>query len=1065
MKLLLYSALLLWPFLGFTQTTNTPNSIRETVFYAKNGNPEWLTVREGVKITATDLLRAHKTDLGLSANDELVLYRTDTDDLGFAHHRYRQHHRGIPVDGGEWLIHEQNGFVQTMNGKLVRSLQPGNVQADLTAEAAIQRALIHLPAGRYMWEDAGAEKMLQHVQNDRNATFYPKPELVLATAAASRSPETFRLAWRFIVYAQQPQSRKLVYVDAANGQVFDEMEMLCSQNTPGTAQTKYSGERVIVTDSMETGHFRLVETTRGFGIETYNAKKSTSVSTATDFTDADNHWNNFNGSQDEVATDTHWGAEMTYDYYLEKHGYKSINGKDMPMVSYVHYDNKWVNAQWTGGWAQFGDGDGTETTALTSLDVVGHEFTHGVTDFTADLRYRDESGALNESFSDIFGAAVEFYADPDHGDWLVGEDFHLNGGIFRNMADPQDEGHPDTYKGKGWATGDGDNGGVHTNSGVQNHWFYWLTEGGAGTNDNGDNFNVKALGLDGAGLIAFRNLRFYLAQLSTYADAREGSLQAAADIYGTCSEHYKATANAWYAVGVGEAIYDYDLRALQITDPTPLACGFTDTESISVRLLYQNCGFDLQPGDKIPLAYQINNDPAVWDTLTLGSALRGGDTLNFTYSIPTAAFATPGNYTVRCMTALGTDDNLKNNVAVINMESVAEQNADMRLQEVANLNSGCFLSAATPAVEIGYFGCDSIAAGEEVVAYFSVNGGTPVSETIKLPKTLHLGESFQYLLKNPVNLSAQGTYSVDAWLQYGPDMLTGNDSVSGLRIVNPLPIYVQDIITFEAEQGSLDSAYTTNGSEARAFVSAQAARSGAFGFQMTGGNAPQALQNGEAQIPSQDNVWDVNEQFQSKLCICADLSHATDADLRFDRKQTYSSYYQKNYGFNVPYASTLQVLVNGVSNGALYKPVSQSIDPWFPQKVSLKDYLGSTVEICFQARTLMAPIYDSTGIGDKVLLDNIAITGTVVATNNPAASAPAWTVMPNPGSGLFTIAYEAPAAADLSINVADALGRLVRSHIKPVGQGKNLIQLDMEGATPGVYFLRVGNRTGKIVVE
>ncbi len=1066
MKLLLYSALFLMPFFGFAQTNNALNPVRETIFYAKDGNPDWLILREGVQITAADLLRGHKTDLGLTEYDELIWYRTDTDDLGFAHHRYRQYHRGVVIDGGEWLIHEKNGLVKTMNGKLVRGMQPGNVQAGLTPEDAIKRALIHLPAERYMWEDAGAETMLRHVHNDRDATFYPAPELVLASAAAVRNPESFRLAWRFIVYAQQPQSRKLVYVDAANGQILDEMEMLCSQNTPGTAQTKYSGEREIVTESIDTNLFRLVETTRGFGIETYNAQKSTSVGNATDFTDQDNHWNNVNGSQDEAATDAHWGAEMTYDYFYEKHGYKSLNNKDMPLITYVHYDNKWVNAQWTGGWAQFGDGDGTDYSALTSLDVVGHEFTHGLTDFTADLRYRDESGALNESFSDIFGAAIEFWADPDNSDWLMGEDFHITGSAFRNMADPNDEGDPDTYKGKSWATGTGDNGGVHTNSGVQNFWFYLMAEGGTGSNDNGDYYDVEGLGLDGAALIAFRNLRFYLAELSTYADAREGALQAAEDIYGPCSEVYKTTANAWYAAGVGAAVYDYDLRALQISDPAaPIACGFSDSETISVQLRYADCSFDLQPGDQIPLAYQINNEPMVWDTLTLSSTLAAGDTLNFTFSIPTAAFATPGQYTIRCMAALGSDINWKNNAVTILVESVANQNADMRLQNVSNLSSGCFLDTATPAVEIGYFGCDSIAAGEPVTVFFSVNGGVPESETFQLPNTLHLGESFQYFLKNPIDLSTQGAYDVKAWVQYAPDMLTGNDSISDLRIVNPLPLYVENVITFEAEQGSLDSAYTSAGREAQAFVSTQAARSGAFGFQMTGGNGPAALQNGEAQLPTQDNVWNINEQFQSKICICADLSNVTDADLRFDRKQTYASYYKQTFGSNNAFGSSLQVLINGVSTGALYKPASQSIDPWFPQKISLKDYLGSSVEICFQANTLIAPLYDSSGIGDKVLLDNIKITGTVTATHDPATPAPVWLVMPNPGKGLFTIAYQAPASVDLPIDVVDALGRTVRSQIKAVSQGANLIPLNLEGAAPGIYFLRVGGQTGKIMVE
>lgn len=1063
MKLLLYSAFLFLSFAGFAQNNDAPG---EPPFLTKNGHSDWLTVRPGVRLTAADVLRGHLTGLGLTEHDELVWYRTDTDQLGFSHHRYRQHHRGVLVDGAEWLIHEKDGLVRTMNGKLVRGLQMGNVQPSLKAADAVKRALIHLPAQQYMWEDAAAEEMLKRVRNDRSATFYPRPELVLAAPNDERRSDAFRPAWKMIVYAQQPHSRKTVFVDAVDGQVLDAFEMLCTNNAPGTAQTKYSGERAIITEAVDTNLYRLRETTRGGGIETYDMQRGTSVGNAVDFTDADNFWDNFNGRQDEAATDAHWGAEMTYDYLLEKHDYRSLDNADMPMISYVHYDNKLVNAFWNGSWATFGDGDGVETTALTSLDVVGHEFAHGITDFTSNLRYRNESGALNESFSDIYGATVEFFADPDNGDWLVGEDFHVApGGAFRNMANPNAEGHPDTYKGKSWASGEGDNGGVHTNSGVQNYWFYLMSEGGAGNNDNGETYDVEGLGLDAADQIAFRNLRYYLVELSNYADAREGALQATEDIFGPCSEAYKTTANAWFAVGVGEPLYDYDVRALQITEPAPLACGFGDAQNISVQILYNNCSFDLQPGDQIPLAYQIDNGLLVWDTLTLGSTLQGGDTLNFTFTVPAADFATPGVYTVRFTSALGADINLKNNAIALQVESVADQNADMRLQKVDNLFSGCFLSQATPAVQIGYFGCDSIAAGEEVGVFVSVNGDAPVSETIKLPKTLHLGESFQALLNTPVDLSAKGAYDVKVWLQYGPDMVSVNDSIANLQVVNPLPLFVQNVLTFEAQNNSLDSAYRDGGIEAQAVVSPQAARNSQFGYLITGNNFPQALLDGTAQLPTQDNVWEVNPQFQSQLCICADLTNLSDADLRFDRRQTYSSYYQKNFGFNVQHASALGVWINGASIGAMYKPLSNSIDPWLPQKVSLRDYVGSTAEICFRASTLLNPLYDSTGIGDKVMLDNIAITGTVVSTNNPDSAAPAWTVMPNPGNGLFTISLQSPVAQELPIEVWDALGRNVRSLHQTVVPGTSQIALNLEGAAPGVYLLRVGGQTGKIVIK
>ena len=224
-------------------------------------------------------------------------------------------------------------------------------------------------------------------------------------------------------------------------------------------------------------------------------------------------------------------------------------GITLPFIGFVHVDNDWTNATWNGMFARFGDGGGNDD-PLTALDVVAHEYTHGLTDFTADLVYMDEPGALNESYSDIYGTAVEFFADPATAEWMIGEDFIATGG-FRSMNDPKSLGDPDTYLGANWVTGAGDNGGVHTNSGVQNYWFYLLTVGGSGLNDNTEYYEVEGLGMDSAAVIAYQNLAYYLMVNSQYIDARMGGIQSARDLYGECSDAVSSVTNAWHAVGVG----------------------------------------------------------------------------------------------------------------------------------------------------------------------------------------------------------------------------------------------------------------------------------------------------------------------------------------------------------------------------------------------------------------------------------------------------------------------------------------------------------------------------------
>ncbi len=213
----------------------------------------------------------------------------------------------------------------------------------------------------------------------------------------------------------------------------------------------------------------------------------------------------------------------------------------------------------------YGDGDGISYNPFTCLDIVGHEITHGVTEHTANLVYSYESGALNESFSDIFGACISHFANPAGFSWHQGGAISISGLTGRRMDDPNVFNDPDTYQGDFWHTSSADYGGVHTNSGVQNFWFYLLTDGGSGTNDNGEFYSVQGIGIADAARIAFRNLSVYLNNSSQFADARTFSIQSALDLFGNCSDQVVAVTNAWHAVGVGPA-FNGSISAGFITD-------------------------------------------------------------------------------------------------------------------------------------------------------------------------------------------------------------------------------------------------------------------------------------------------------------------------------------------------------------------------------------------------------------------------------------------------------------------------------------------------------------------
>jgi hypothetical protein len=267
--------------------------------------------------------------------------------------------------------------------------------------------------------------------------------------------------------------------------------------------------------------------------------------TGVSFTDNDDVWGDgTNNNRQSAAVDAHYGAGLTWDYFLFRFGRLGINGLGYQLRSRVHFDANYSNAFWNGIEVTYGDGNGNP---LVTVDIVGHEITHGLTQMTADLIYAKESGALNESFSDIFGTMIEHYSGRNP-DYLIAEDL---GGAFRSMANPGAFGHPDHYSKRRFqarCTPDADtndNCGVHINSGISNNAFYLLAEGGTNATSR---ISVPAIGRSRAESIFYRALTVYLSRTSKFIDARNATLRAAADLYPASVRD--AVARAWDAVGV-----------------------------------------------------------------------------------------------------------------------------------------------------------------------------------------------------------------------------------------------------------------------------------------------------------------------------------------------------------------------------------------------------------------------------------------------------------------------------------------------------------------------------------
>lgn len=493
--------------------------------------------------------------LGLNNTHQLKIVNSITDDNDIQHVRWQVHLAGYPVLGSVIITHHSGRALIGLNGILYKT----EITAPtIDSKTAIATAIQQVPAQIYAWESDEEEALLKDWKSDSMATYQPAAELIYVPKNMDFSLPS-QLCYEVKVYALEPLAYKRVFINAVSGEYWAEEDLIHEVDAKGRANTKYRGVREITTDSLGPTSFRLRETGRGNGVETYNCRKGRSYSAAVDFTDSDNYWNNYNSNLDEVAGDAHFGAEMTYDYFYDNFSRNSFDNKGAKIRSYIHFGSNYVNAFWNGSVMTYGDGNGSTYSPLTTLDICGHEIAHAVTTNSAGLIYRNESGALNESFSDVFGNAVEWFADSTKFSWRMGEDIMASANGIRNMANPKTHRDPATYKGTYWYTGTGDNGGVHTNSGVQNFWFYLLCEGKTGTNDNGDSYTVSKIGMKKAQQIAYRNLTAYLTNSSDYEEARYYGILSAADLYGQCSKEVEATTNAWYAVGVGDA---YDSSAV-----------------------------------------------------------------------------------------------------------------------------------------------------------------------------------------------------------------------------------------------------------------------------------------------------------------------------------------------------------------------------------------------------------------------------------------------------------------------------------------------------------------------
>ncbi|MBK8846908.1 MAG: M4 family metallopeptidase [Bacteroidetes bacterium] len=518
----------------------------------------WYDFKEEIDLPYHELFTIEKSTFGLSAHDEMRMTKNKTDEMGFNHYYYQQFAHGIKVTGAEMIVHvNPTGKTQSANGKIVEGLAMATPQ--LTIDAARTKAMEQVSSTNYVWLNPEREAKLRDKTKNPLATNYPAGELVYARIRNTDAfnAQNYKLCYVFDIKVEELGLSKRIFINALDGSVHNEIPLDIECNA-GTGTSAYNGA-VSFNSDLVNGSYRMVDDCQSTVITVYNRNAATTNATATHYTDANNDWT---ATSQRSAVQCMYGGRRSFLYYLNVHSRTSFDnaGGDITTYNNAGFVNSQGNTYGTNAFASsdgnlyFGYGNSASSTTddWNSLDIFGHELTHFVTGNESGLVYQDESGALNESLSDIFGEMVESNALGIN-DYLIGTDI----GYIRNMSNPNDKNDPDTYLGTNWYVGSNDNGGVHTNSGVNNYAFYLAAEGGSGTNDNGAAFNVVAISRFDARDIWYRAATLYLGSNDAHIDMRAATLRAAFDLYGQCSQEIISVGEAWRAVGVGSQSAQY----------------------------------------------------------------------------------------------------------------------------------------------------------------------------------------------------------------------------------------------------------------------------------------------------------------------------------------------------------------------------------------------------------------------------------------------------------------------------------------------------------------------------
>lgn len=516
-----------------------------------------------------------------------------TDTTGLKYHKFIQTKNNVPILNSEILIREFSDSIVSANGLLNKNIP--NLTASYSATSAIQNIVAYTNFYKYKWQDTAAESSIKEELGNPNATNYPNPSLAYYKINKNdfSNPSNYKLIYMINVSAlfsatDSSYSDSTYILDATNGQIIKSFSPLvncfhhtepkqnkgslavCQQNCVSTSPTiHYYGGQTINTEKFLFGATNCTHRLKDNCTGTFlYVKKVGNSGGEKDFRNNANTWAGSGSPSDKVGATALWVIEKSHEFYINWLGRNSFDN-NFSQIKAVVFANSAQRTAWNliddnMEIGHFNGGQSYETT----LDIIGHEITHGVLDKICymnqdgNIGLIDEEGALGEGYGDIFGQGIEHYVNNNYSTNGLLDDFYhgSNLGAFvvkrqRNIANPKSTNNVDTYGGINWVSNYNGSPSMpdfyHTNSTVLSHWYYLLAQGGSGTNDNSNSYCVKPLGQYKSLQIAYLSLFYLVGTQKKFINARNASIQAANQLYGPNSNEVAQVTAAWYAVGVG----------------------------------------------------------------------------------------------------------------------------------------------------------------------------------------------------------------------------------------------------------------------------------------------------------------------------------------------------------------------------------------------------------------------------------------------------------------------------------------------------------------------------------